>query len=313
MNNINEFLKHKNYYGNGLLINNPLPLEDQLEPYVTYLYEKDIRNIEYSIVIPIYNQKDIIITNINSIINNIVGLYEVILIFDNCEDNSMNLVINYFKEIKKENLTRIICIEQKTPIFETSCDNIGFRLSKGKYIVEIQADIKIITYGFNYLLSKPFRLYNDVFAVSGRCTHTLYSNNGSISYGNGFGKLGNLVEIPLNLKFNEMNKFFISDTCNRGPLIFLNERIKELGYLDEYNFVLGDDDHDIMMRAKYQKNWICGYVPIEFYSPLEYGSTRKEMNKINKEFLNKRLKRRNIPFLHKVNNIPSNLVIRNLE
>ena len=86
-----------------------------------------------------------------------------------------------------------------------------------------------------------------------------------------------------------------------------------MGYLDEYNFVLGDDDHDIMMRAKYQKNWICGYVPIEFYSPLEYGSTRKEMNKINKEFLNKRLKRRNIPFLHKVNNIPSNLVIRNLE
>ena len=46
-----------------------------------------------------------------------------------------------------------------------------------------------------------------------------------------------------------MNKFYVAETCNRGPLLFVGRRLKALNYLDEDNFVLGDDDHDVMARA----------------------------------------------------------------
>ena len=35
-----------------------------------------------------------------------------------------------------------------------------------------------------------------------------------------------------------------------------HNKLKELGYLDELNFVLGDDDHDINFRAFSKNNWV---------------------------------------------------------
>jgi cellulose synthase/poly-beta-1,6-N-acetylglucosamine synthase-like glycosyltransferase len=125
-NQINDFLKHKNYYSDdNILYNNPKPIIGQSEPYVTYLYENG-EDVEYSVVIPIHNQEDIIISNIESVINNIIGDYEMILIFDNCSDNSEKDIINYILKFNFNNsgLKRVICIAQDTPIFETSCDNI---------------------------------------------------------------------------------------------------------------------------------------------------------------------------------------------
>lgn len=305
---INEFLKHKNYYSDNVLINNPKPIEGQLEPFVSYIYDSG-EDVEYSVVTPVYNQEFIIVDNINSIVNNIIGDYEIILIFDNCVDYSEKNIIEYFSnfKFKDSGLKRVICINQPSPIFETSCDNIGFRLSRGKYIIEIQSDMKMMTFGFNFILSKPFRLFDDVFSVSGRCTHNYPFD------GYGFGKLGEMVEKPLNVGYNQMNKYFIMQTCNRGPLLFLNDRLKELGYLDEQNFVLGDDDHDINLRAFNYKKWVSGYVPIEFYSPLSNGSTRKEMNTQNKEYLQKRLNRRINPFLFNYKHPDRELKIRDLE
>jgi hypothetical protein len=244
-----------------------------------------------------------------------VGNYEVILIFDNCDDNSQDYLIRYFNTLSfsEIGIKRVLMIEQKSPVFETTCDNIGFRLSKGKYIIEIQADMKIITFGFNHILTKPFRIWDDIFAVSGRCTHGIMANNGMIYYTGGVGKLGELVESPVNIDFKFMNKIFILDTCNRGPIAFINERIKEIGYLDEQNFVLGDDDHDLMMRARYKKGWLCCHYPIEFYSPISLGSTRKEMNKENKEYLQNRKSRSNGGFLGQMSiHNPSQLEVRDL-
>lgn len=289
---LNIFLKHENYYKNdSTLINNPKPLEDQGEPFICFHYDSQ-EDLEYSIIIPVHNQEEIICTNILSVIYNVVGEFEIIIVFDNCTDSSEERVVERFRnfDFRKTELKRFICISQPTPIFETSCENIGFRISKGKYVMNLQSDMRIMTYAFNYILSNPFRKYEDVFSVSGRCTHEWPF------YGKGFGKIGEMIERPLSLDFTQMNKFFIMDTSNR-PLMFLKSRLEELGYLDESNFVLGDDDHDINMRAKIQKNWITGYVPIEFYSPLSHGTMRKGMNNENKIVYEKRLKRRNNPFL----------------
>jgi glycosyltransferase involved in cell wall biosynthesis len=327
---INNFLKHENYYNGNILINNPKPIFGQTDPVLSYYYSNN-KGVEYSVIIPVHNQELIIKDNLLSIINNMVGDFEIIMIFDSCQDNSESISIEFFKNNNFSGLNRVILISQSTPIFETSCDNIGFRLANGKYLLEIQSDIRIITFGFNFILSKPFRISQDVLAVSGRCAHQ-NALSGYLDYTTDFfyyksatselrpkrkivavGKFGNAVESSLSIEFKNMNKFFILDTCNRGPLMFLKEKIEQLGFLDEQNFVLGDDEHDLIMRAKCQKNWVSGYVPIEFLSPLNWGTSRKIKNIENEEYLKNRMQRSNGGFLVTTKDIiPSDLEIRDL-
>jgi hypothetical protein len=54
-----------------------------------------------------------------------------------------------------------------------------------------------------------------------------------------------------------------------------------LGYLNETDYFLEGSDHDVVARAFFNHDWISGYVPIEFYSPLHRGSTRKPRDAIN--------------------------------
>ena len=336
---IDNFLKHENYYSGGILVNNPSIIPGQSQPKTT-LFIDNGKSVEYSVIIPVHNQEEIIIDNIDSVIKNMVGDFEIIIIFDSCKDNSEFKTIEFFNntDFSSYGLNRVLLINQPSPIFETSCDNIGFRLSKGKYLLEIQSDMRIITFGFNFILSKPFRLYDDVISVSGRCAYQIESfcsENGIIlsnmEFVNGFfynkgngirpirsicavGKMAQRVEIPVSIEFDYMNKFFILDTCNRGPMMFLNEKMIEIGYLDEQNFVLGNDEHDLNMRGKYQKNWICGYVPIEYYSPIKWGTTRKEQDEENTNYLNSRVLRSNGGFISKIeNHQKSNLQIRNID
>lgn len=228
-------------------------------------------DLKYSIIMPIYNQQDIIITNIKSIILNTVDTYETIIILDNCEDDTEKLLLDFFnKNSFHENLKRIIIIKNDTPLFETTCDNIGCKLSFGEYIVEIQADMRIITYGYNYILSKPCRVLENVIAVSGRLCNKLLQENGN------WIVEGKDITKPLSVHdFSDYNNFYIYESCIRGPLLIDSKKLKELDYFDEINFFQHDSDHDLMARAFYKKGYICGYFPIEFEAPIHHGSGRK--------------------------------------
>jgi glycosyltransferase involved in cell wall biosynthesis len=290
MEKYNEKLKHENFY-NNILINNPKPLEYQTEPTIIFFKQYNDNNVDYSLVMPIYNQQDIIIKNITSAIVNTAGNFEYIIILDGCTDHTKKYIIEFFDGRKfKENVVRVIIIELLIPVFETTCDNIGFVISEGKYIIEIQADIELIQYGYNDMLAKPCKIYNDIIGVSGRCAHGFLNQNG-------IGKLSGLIEYRSNIKLEDMNYIYIYGSCVRGPLLLDNEKLKKCRYLDEQNFVLGDDDHDLFCRAYNQFGYKCGYVSIEFNSPLKDGSTRKEMDKINKYILNERRNRSNGGFL----------------
>lgn len=251
-----------------------------------FLYQKKYyndKNIIYSIVTPVYNQEDIIVENIKSYIDNTAGNFEIIIIldycFDNTEKNLMNFINNY--ENKLENFVQIKILKNVTkPLFETKCDNLGFKLSNGKYCLEIQADMKMTEYGYNLELTKPFNILNNVIAVSGRCAHNLFNAN------LGAGKLGRNIEKTIDqLKINK-NKFYVFETCVRGPLLLDKQKLEELNFLNDDEYFLDDSDHDLMARAYIEKKYICGYVPIDFESPLNLGSTRNTKNYNNcPEFL----------------------------
>jgi glycosyltransferase involved in cell wall biosynthesis len=252
-----------------------------------YTYNDD--EIVYSIIIPVYNQEMIIVKNIQSIINNTLDNFEIIVILDFCFDNTEKNIIDFLDNYinNKSNLIQIKIFKNSVkPLFETKCDNFGFKNSNGKFCLEIQADMEMIELGYNIQLKKPFDLLNNVIAVSGRCAHNMYNCNG-------VGKLGRDIEKPINLLNVNRNQFYVFETCNRGPLLLDIEKLKELNYLNEEDYFLDNSDHDLMARAFLEKKYICGYVPIDFNAPLSEGSTRKDAYiNCNEYLINKEEKNR---------------------
>lgn len=248
-----------------------------------------------SIVIPIHNQEQIIQTVLDSVLEMTVGTYELILILDGCTDRSPQIVANWIETTPKPTgLVEVRIVINEKGLFETSCDNQGFRLAKGEYIMEIQADMKILTFGYNVLLTSPLKQYSDLIAVSGRCCHRLNQSPGT-----NIGKLGAKVEAPHEVlhSFENYGKVFLSHTVNRGPIAFRASMLRELNYLDEEHYVLENDEHDLFARAWVLKQWRCGFVPIEVYSPLHWGSTRKIRPPEVQAYLDERRKKQSGGFL----------------
>ena len=241
------------------------------------IYE-DIQ-VKYTIVIPVFNQQKIIIKNINSIISNTLGDYEIIIINDYSNDKTLEILKNFFVNFEPiySNFKRIRIIDTYWPLFETKCDNIGFKLSKAKFVLEIQADMQMLIKGYDQILSKPFYKIENLIAVSGRCAHFFDYKDES----DGTGKLGVNIEKSIKELNVKSNNFYIFDTCNRGPLLIDNYKLMQMNYLDERNYFLDNSEHDLMMRARLSKNYICGYFPIDFYAPLKDGSTRNRKIKLN--------------------------------
>jgi len=278
---VNLFLK--NYYTDSGLYGKPQPIEEQTQGLVECIYFRDslgVASVDFSVVMPVHNQGLIIRRNLEALVHCTKGSYEIIMILDSCDDNTKDVVLAFF-DGPNDFLGRVIIIESDVPLFETVCDNIGFRLGRGKWFLEIQADMMMTEPGYNLRLSLPFTLYPEVFAVSGRCCHSL--DQREIIGRGGMDIQRRVDELGL-----DRNTFYVHEVCNRGPLLLDADKVRSLGYLDEINFYLDYSEIDMILRAHDVKGWISGYVPIDFDSPLSDGSTRKPRDALNTYILDKR-------------------------
>jgi glycosyltransferase involved in cell wall biosynthesis len=267
-----DYLKKANErYTSGVFINKPNG------PLVSVVFEKyyAIHEPIISVVMPIHNQEKIIIKNIQAILTHTTEVpYEMILILDSCSDRSQDVLLSWLNDLVATFwLTNIVVFASEQPMFETSCDNLGFLCSRGEYILEIQADMEMTQTGYHKQLMRPFLADANVIGVSGRCCHGL-------TYSDGIGRMGLSIAQPVSSEIDR-NVMYMSESCNRGPLMLHRPKVVALGYLDEVNFFLDYSEHDLFIRARIQKGWICGYVAIDFLSPFEDGSTRKPRNAAN--------------------------------
>jgi len=245
---------------------------------------------KFSIITPIHNQDDFVVKQIESILSNTLGHYEIIIILDNCIDGSKEHLLGRIAGgPMPENLSSITVFENQAGMFETSADNLGFAKARGEILIEIQADMEILTTGYNLNLAYPLKIYSDLIAVSGSCCHRI--NKNSLAFN--VGKIGGKVEAPHEIlhHYDNYNAIFLSHSVNRGPLAISKEKIAKLGYLDEFHYCLGEDDHDLFLRAWKEKKWRTGFMPIEFHSPLDRGSTRRPRTPGSKYSLQQRKKR----------------------
>ena len=104
-----------------------------------YCYNK-MKNIDLSIVIPVYNEEESLELLYNSIINNLENTnlnFEIIFIDDGSSDKSWN-VIKTISE-KKTNLSSI---KFRKNYGKSDALDAGFKASNGKYVLTMDADLQ---------------------------------------------------------------------------------------------------------------------------------------------------------------------------
>jgi GT2 family glycosyltransferase len=89
------------------------------------------------------------------------------------------------------------------------------------------------------------------------------------------GLLGDLIE-KLDLAVDQIpRKLFLGETVMRGPLMIRADIYREIGGLNVHSFYQGFDDHELMLQAWRSLGKRCGYIPVNVYSNLNHGTTRK--------------------------------------
>jgi glycosyltransferase involved in cell wall biosynthesis len=100
--------------------------------------------------------------------------FELILVDDASEDNTRALVDEFLQKSNLENLELLRSVKffsTDVPIFETKADSYGISQATSEYILEIQADMKIIEHAFDQTMLDVLTRDENIFALSARGVH----------------------------------------------------------------------------------------------------------------------------------------------
>jgi Glycosyltransferases involved in cell wall biogenesis len=251
----------------------------------------------YTMVVPVFNQEQLIGKFLEAHFAMATLSHDIIAIFDCCSDDSLAAFWKGIADHACPLVSSVTSIVTGVPFFETACDNLGFAAASTDFIIEYQADMLMGTHGYDARMLSGLA-DERVFCVSGRCGHSLLTVYGqprwprSIGYRKAerqarIGLCGSLIE-KQGADVDDRQKIgYFSETVNRGPIAFRRADLASLNYLDHANFFLGDDDHDINLRAYLLTGRLPAYIPIKIRSDLAWGSTRKPRDPLNAEIFQK--------------------------
>lgn len=89
-----------------------------------------------SIIVPLFNNEDTIISTINSIINQTYKKWEIIIIDDGSQDQSIKLIEKHYSHIN--NIVQLK--RNRFPKGASTCRNIGIESANGEFIIFLDAD-----------------------------------------------------------------------------------------------------------------------------------------------------------------------------
>lgn len=239
-----------------------------------------------SIILTVHNKDFLLEKVLQRIFFNTNLPYELIIVLDGCTDNSKNIVNsfiifyeNYELSYYKDNLINIKVLEAPN-VFETKANNLGIRNSNGEYFIIVQDDMIINEYGWNERLLKPFKTFDDIFAVTARTAHNWKINSNSIHVNEKENRNDCWSDILIHTDHAHKDNlgrdtFGIRDCVNRGPLAIRRYIFDLMGGFDEEFYPQGDDDHDFCFRTYKKTKLRCGCYPIDFISKDEWGGTRE--------------------------------------
>jgi glycosyltransferase involved in cell wall biosynthesis len=136
------------------------------------VFDKDPRP-DVSVVVPIFNQQQLLRHNLSQLANCMRMNWELILIDDSSTDNSLKVVMEWAQDAREDSalLLRLRVLRTKRQQFETICDAIGFSLATAPHVLEVQSDMELTEPGFDYKLVSAMNSQLDIFMISGRGCH----------------------------------------------------------------------------------------------------------------------------------------------
>jgi len=296
-----------------------LPKVELIGKFEKYTTEGMNESVQFFVSIPIKNQEEIIVDVIRTLLDNSEFPLVIGLLFDNCDDQSLQKCKIFFEESfhNYKNLNCVYILESNGELFESTCENLLFLLCKEKYFVSLQADIFLDDKTFLKRGLIAFNKTHNLLGVSGRavipfrkiskiqnfCTKVLRIHNYAknlmpstdkrrelgpyiqkLGY---FGDISNMPSIKMNYSISQLNTLYIGDAIIRGPIIWNSEFLRKLNGFNDISYYLGRDDCDLCFRGS-KLGYIVGYIPSTSYSIPIWGTTRKPRNKEVDECINTR-------------------------
>jgi hypothetical protein len=241
------------------------------DPYTALDIRKEFPNVHehpvLSIITSVYNAAPALDLSLPPLFDFTVSPWELVIVLDASYDHSYikskDIILDRFDE---SSCVRARIIVQPTAVWEVSSDNIGMRICDPTFAyVLFQADTILSQTGWDKKMLHVFREADNIFALSGRCGHSLDMKVK-------IGRCDNAVTTPLDVSSLEAD-FKKTETVNRGPLMLRSSVTQRLGFLNETRFLLDNDDHDIVLRARHL-GYSAGYIPISFHSPSDLSAKR---------------------------------------
>lgn len=214
--------------------------------------KRNYKNIDISIIVPVYNVEKYIEKCILSIINQTFNNFELILINDGSKDKSGE-ICDYYK--KKDNRITVI---HKSNTGVSNSRNEGLKIAKGKYIMFIDPDDyvekDICLYLYN-LISK-----NETDIVI--CSYKELINN-KITEKSYSGELSTIKkDIALELFFSNQSPIAPTYMWNK---IFRRELFDSIKFLEQIHF-MEDSIMNINLILNTDKDILFFDYPLYFYN-----------------------------------------------
>ena len=209
---------------------------------------KILKHKKISIIIPVYNQHEVVIPCIESVLKNSTRPYEIIIIDDNSNESEIE---SYWKKINQKSNVNII--KNKT--------NLGFVKSVNKGMANSKSDVILLNSDTIVTGNWLDKIYSCAYSNSKIATVSPLSNNATICSFPDFVKPNQIPEGFTLEKFSRLieklseSKYYPSPT-SPGFCIFIKRSvIDELGLFDEkFHPAYGEED-DFCMRA-YKKGYL---------------------------------------------------------
>lgn len=236
-----------------------------------------MKNPELSIVICNYNTEKLLKDTLSSIYKHTKDLnFEIIVVDDGSTDGSVKMVKRFFPRVK-------LAENDKNLGYSKSC-NIGTKLSKGKYILQLNSDVNFTSETFLKLILK-FMDENPNIGISGckvirvdgsldlACRHALPTITNSIFQPFGLYKLfPNIKSTNYYMTYMPINQ--VAKVGGLGAFMFIRkELIEDIGYMDERFFIYCEDT-DFCHRA-IEAGWDIYYFPEISVKHLHAGTTNQ--------------------------------------
>ena len=229
----------------------------------------------HSIILTVHNKDWLLEKVLEGIYYNTRTPYELIIVLDGCTDNSERVVWDTLLSTPVE--WKLL---HAPDVYETKANNLGLKAASGDKVIIIQDDIIVNEKDWNVRMEKPFKAFDDVFAVTGNTAHNWVFNSNSVhlemenNLDDCWCDILDHVDHASRTHILPRDIFAARCTANRGPLMIDHSDLQKLNYLDEEFSPQDMDDHDLCYRAYKELGKVAGAYWIDYQSDSAWGGTR---------------------------------------